>query len=177
MASSVASVSPSHLSVTGKCSRDGRETLVSNSGIILRVLIGLSVLAPLAYFHDKVLGNLLLFLIGLGLTNPTYSSALEPTVPVFTFLFSAIMGIEKVNLLRYEGVAKVGGTIVCVSGAISMVLYHGPVVIGNSEAGLENVSENASGLYRITSIQSWGYVFTRALHVPGCLSSHSGIYP
>ncbi|XP_016201318.1 WAT1-related protein At3g45870 isoform X1 [Arachis ipaensis] len=132
-----------------------------------RDLIALSILAPLAYFHEKqrrppitkgllisfffvglfgVVGNHLLFVIGLSYTNPSYASALEPTVPVFTFLFSLIMGIEKVNLLRYEGVAKVVGTVICVSGAILMVVYHGPVVIGNSETGLQHVSQNASGM-------------------------------
>ncbi|KAL1315910.1 WAT1-related protein At3g45870 [Arachis duranensis] len=132
-----------------------------------RDLIALSILAPLAYFHEKqrrppitkgllisfffvglfgVVGNHLLFVIGLSYTNPSYASALEPTVPVFTFLFSLIMGIEKVNLLRYEGVAKVVGTVVCVSGAILMVVYHGPVVIGNSETGLQHVSQDASGM-------------------------------
>ncbi|KAL4329910.1 hypothetical protein AHAS_Ahas13G0347300 [Arachis hypogaea] len=39
----------------------------------------------------KVVGNHLLFVIGLSFTNPSYAAALEPTVPVFTFLFSVIM--------------------------------------------------------------------------------------
>ncbi|MED6224065.1 hypothetical protein PIB30_080160 [Stylosanthes scabra] len=150
--------------------------LVLNDGVnqvvycVYRDLIALSILAPLAYFHDKqrrppitkdllisfffvglfgVVGNQLLFVIGLSFTNPSYASALEPTVPVFTFLFSVIMGIEKVSLLRYEGVAKVVGTIICVSGAILMVLYHGPAVIGNSETGMQHqhVSQNETGLF------------------------------
>ncbi|KAG6635908.1 hypothetical protein CIPAW_11G075600 [Carya illinoinensis] len=40
---------------------------------------------------------------------------------------------ERVNLLRTEGQAKVGGTLICVSGAILMVLFRGPALIGVAE--------------------------------------------
>ncbi|KAB2088464.1 hypothetical protein ES319_A03G000400v1 [Gossypium barbadense] len=45
-----------------------------------------------------------------------------------------MMGTERVTWLSIEGQAKVGGTLICASGAILMVLFCGPALLGQMDA-------------------------------------------
>jgi hypothetical protein len=69
-----------------------------------------------------------------------------------------------VNLQSFEGLAKVGGTVICVSGAIFMVLYRGPSLIGYTEPVIipqNEIIDSASGQpepsgWLITGLQNLG---------------------
>ncbi|CAI9755516.1 unnamed protein product [Fraxinus pennsylvanica] len=129
---------------------------------LYRDVIALSILAPVAYFSEKrlrpplnrhliftffflgltgIFGNQLLFLIGLGYTNPSYASAFQPSIPVFTLALAVTMGTEIMNLRRTEGQAKLGAILFCICGAILMAMFRGPAVFGYKESEFAAQSE------------------------------------
>lgn len=75
------------------------------------------------------------FLAGLAYTNSAFTAAMQNAIPVFTFLIAVICRVEVIRITKIDGLAKLLGVIFCISGALTMSLYKGILLLG-SEAPL-----------------------------------------
>ncbi|EFJ19539.1 hypothetical protein SELMODRAFT_418866 [Selaginella moellendorffii] len=89
-----------------------------------------AVLAVAAFVFESVFIIQILGLVGLSKTSASFVSAMHPLSTVFTAAFAMLFGVEKVKLLSVYGQAKIAGILVCAGGAILMILYKGPCVLG-----------------------------------------------
>ncbi|KAK1404265.1 hypothetical protein POM88_003870 [Heracleum sosnowskyi] len=89
-----------------------------------------------------------LYYVGMKFTSATFASATNNVIPALTFIMAVLFRMERVKLKQKNGLAKVIGTTLTVSGAMLMTLYKGPVVdiFGYSpESGHQNSSAASSG--------------------------------
>ncbi|CAN6466175.1 unnamed protein product [Victoria cruziana] len=114
-----------------------------------RHLVAAAFLAPLAYFCDRdqakgmtcaasgwifvcALSGITIgmgfYYYGLLCTSTTFSATFLNLIPVLTFIFAVILRMEKLCLKNRAGVVKLGGTVVCVMGAMLATLYKGSSV-------------------------------------------------
>ncbi|CAN6231517.1 unnamed protein product [Urochloa humidicola] len=113
---------------------------------VYRNSIALALLAPFAYLLEKknsppltftllvqffllafcgITCNQGFYLLGLHYLSPTYTSAIQNTVPAITFVLAACLRLEQVNISKRYGMAKVIGTVVSIGGATVITLYKG----------------------------------------------------
>ncbi|KAK6921247.1 EamA domain [Dillenia turbinata] len=149
--------------------------------LVYRNILALLLLGPCAYFFEKkdrtpltfslllqiffvavfgVTASQLLYIQGLYNTSPTLTSAMQNSVPAITFVMAAALGLEQVNILRRDGLAKVLGTIATIGGATIITLYKGvPLLHGTSLkedmfSSMQNLTLGC--LYLLAQCLSWG---------------------
>ncbi|XP_004148640.1 WAT1-related protein At5g64700 [Cucumis sativus] len=64
--------------------------------------------------------------LGVKYTSATLGAAAFNCVPVTTFFFALLSRMEKVNIRKASGMAKVGGIILCIAGVAVLAFYKGP---------------------------------------------------
>ncbi|KAL4393396.1 hypothetical protein HN51_021300 [Arachis hypogaea] len=123
--------------------------------VVYRQLMATLVIVPVAYFSGRNSGSwslsfrsfCLIFLAslvgvtlnqnllyeGLYLVSSSIASAMANLLPALTFLIAALLRMESVNIGSWRGIAKIVGTVACVSGAVSMALLKGPKLLNNSQ--------------------------------------------
>ncbi|KAG8367669.1 hypothetical protein BUALT_Bualt16G0097000 [Buddleja alternifolia] len=110
----------------------GRAALMQNMSsrvfVVYRQSIAFLLIAPLAFF-TSVTVNQNIFFEGLYLASSSAASALGNLVPAITFIMAYTLGLEKVHLRSLRSVAKIIGTLFCVSGAVVMALLKGPKLL------------------------------------------------
>uniref|UniRef100_A0A1D1XH70 WAT1-related protein n=1 Tax=Anthurium amnicola TaxID=1678845 RepID=A0A1D1XH70_9ARAE len=69
-----------------------------------------------------------LYYLSLRSISATYAAASTNLIPAITFLMAVLLRMERVAMKQLDGLAKVLGFLVCVTGAFMVALYHGPPV-------------------------------------------------
>ncbi|PWA50038.1 nodulin MtN21 /EamA-like transporter family protein [Artemisia annua] len=93
-----------------------------------------------------VTGNQMIQYEGIYLATSTAASALSNLIPAITFVAASIIGLEPINMRSLRTIAKILGTVVCVTSAAAMTLVKGPKLLnaqlpsGNSL--LSNLTES-----------------------------------
>ncbi|KAL2464394.1 WAT1-related protein [Forsythia ovata] len=118
--------------------------------VVYRQSIAFLLVAPIAYFTRRktrccigwksfwwiflasligVTINQNIYFQGLYLASSSVASALGNLIPAITFLLAYIIGLEKLHIRSIRSMAKIIGTIICITGAIAMALLKGPKLL------------------------------------------------
>ncbi|XP_011014491.1 PREDICTED: WAT1-related protein At4g30420-like [Populus euphratica] len=89
---------------------------------------------------------------GISLSSSTMSSTMSNLVPGLTFVFTAAIGLEKVNIRSLRSNAKIIGTVISVSGAMSMALLKGPKLLNEGIVATKSSSGSSGETWLLGSL-------------------------
>ncbi|XP_030540137.1 WAT1-related protein At3g30340-like [Rhodamnia argentea] len=96
------------------------------------------------------------FLLGIQYTSATFSCAFINIVPVLTFIMALPFRIEMVDMKSSSGRAKIGGTLVCIGGALMLTLYRGRPLFNSSHSqAVISMHDHATKLSSAKRTQNW----------------------
>ncbi|XP_012841042.1 PREDICTED: WAT1-related protein At4g30420-like [Erythranthe guttata] len=126
--------------------------------------------------YGSVTVNQNVYFEGLYLSSSSAASALANLVPAITFIMAYILGLEKVELRSMRSVAKIIGTICCVSGAAAMALLKGPKLLNTIEFHNNNQTTKDTWflgcLFLLGSTFCWSIWLILQVHVTACYPDH-----
>ncbi|KAL0397324.1 UNVERIFIED_CONTAM: WAT1-related protein [Sesamum calycinum] len=122
---------------------------------VYRNIIALLLLGPFAYFVEKITANQGFYILGLYYASPTFASAMQNSVPAITFVMASVLGLEQVNIVRRDGLAKILGTLASVGGATIITLYKGPPILHQASTLEVPNSYGETAIISSTKVQNW----------------------
>ncbi|PSS00064.1 WAT1-related protein [Actinidia chinensis var. chinensis] len=72
--------------------------------------------------------SLNLYYIAINYTSATFAAATTNTIPAITFIMAVFLRMESISIKQWHGVAKVLGSVLCVSGALVFAFVKGPPI-------------------------------------------------
>lgn len=127
--------------------------------VFYRQAFGTLFIAPVAYFSRNerngnsmgwksfsfifiasligVTGNQMIQYEGIYLATSSAASALSNLIPAITFVAASIIGLEPIDIRSLRTIAKILGTVLCVTSAAAMTLVKGPKLL-NAQLLSEN---------------------------------------
>ncbi|CAN1798175.1 WAT1-related protein At2g39510 [Linum perenne] len=93
--------------------------------VVYRYAIATAVISPIAFFVDRPTIDQNLYYTAMKYTTATFAASMNSILPAFAFLMAWAIGLEKVQLSKFQSQAKILGTIVTVGGAMLMAAIKG----------------------------------------------------
>ncbi|XP_038889506.1 WAT1-related protein At4g30420 isoform X2 [Benincasa hispida] len=151
--------------------------------VVYRQAIATLFIAPIAYFSRSksrrvplnlktfsliflasfvgVTMNQNLYFEGVFLVSSSMATAMTNLIPAVTFVIAMIIGMESLKMGSLRSMAKIGGTVVCVSGAMCMALLRGPKLLNTTQgfgvkSTLFNVESGSHNAWLLGSLCLFG---------------------
>lgn len=96
-----------------------------------------------------IFGSQMLLFFGMEQTTAEFSSVMQTSIPVFTAVIALLFGVEKLNLRRRDSRSRLAGITFCCAGAILMIFYRGPPVLGWFNLGAVGPNDSRFNLLEI----------------------------